>query len=627
MGMSFTVIVPTCGRGWLPRTLRSIRDQEWRAGDEVLLVTDGRHELAQEQFRRSGLPGRCLETPISRNHGASQRNRGIDRAKGDYLLFLDDDDCFTPGAFAIIRAALAGAPGQPHLFRMCFARDGKILWTDNQLRPGNVGTPMIVFPNCRKRLARWRRSNVHDYCFVVDSLALWPPDALVWRQEIIAIIRPHEATAPQEPGSSSGRARFVDHCPYRHSVRGRGKMETARCRLLQELSGIRNSRWSRVGRDACLACCANALPSVEELNPVVGSLLLDIARRVQGQGGVAGCNTSKAQDLEAWAAENLDTASASDTALPRRLTEPCCHLGPAVQPQEGVSDRDVRQGAVFVCLHPNHGETTPEQCSRCRDWSERPGPAPMPLRQMLPLPARRHQPHIREWAVGVTTAPRARLTLGWCLDSLARAGWEDARLFVDGDVEVPRRHARLPVTRHETRLGAWPSYYLALVELLMRQPQADAYLMVQDDVVFYDREDLRGYLEQALWGVVPGSRRLPGAVSLFSPTGCRRSAPGWHAETPPWTWGAQVFIFPPESLKRLAADPIVLAHRFQPGNAGLVDIPGVIGEWAHRCRLPIYCPSPSLAQHIGETSTIWPGARIAGWRRADWFGAEGSSSV
>jgi hypothetical protein len=56
-----------------------------------------------------------------------------------------------------------------------------------------------------------------------------------------------------------------------------------------------------------------------------------------------------------------------------------------------------------------------------------------------------------------------------------------------------------------------------------REPQADAYLMVQDDALFYDREDLREYLEAALWPDGP-----VGAVSLYCPMAYTQPRSGWH---------------------------------------------------------------------------------------------------
>ena len=70
-------------------------------------------------------------------------------------------------------------------------------------------------------------------------------------------------------------------------------------------------------------------------------------------------------------------------------------------------------------------------------------------------------------------------------------------------------------------------------------------------------------------------------------------------------------------------DPIVFDHRSN-CRLGLLGIDIEIGRWAHESRLPIYFPTPSLVQHIGDSSSIWvaPDARAMGNRRADRFSGE-----
>jgi hypothetical protein len=301
---SFSILVPTCGRRSLARTLASIGDQALATGDEVLLVTDGHQPHAAALFARSGLPGRCIEGPASRDYGAAQRNRGMDAAAGDYLLFMDDD-AFAPGAFATIRAALRGAPGRPHLFRMCYAADGRVLWEGTRLAHGNVSTQMIVFPN-RPDLKRWDSEHGHDYRFVVNNMSLWPAGALAWREEVIAVLRPHEG-APTD--ASVGAARVgptgVAECFYRQESRAEGGAEVARCRLLEQISGVEETGWCHVRRDACDSCCRSFPPSPVGLNPVVASLLYGLALRVQERGGVGGCDVFRAADLTSWAEKHL----------------------------------------------------------------------------------------------------------------------------------------------------------------------------------------------------------------------------------------------------------------------------------------------------------------------------------
>jgi hypothetical protein len=166
-------------------------------------------------------------------------------------------------------------------------------------------------------------------------------------------------------------------------------------------------------------------------------------------------------------------------------------------------------------------------------------------------------------------------------------------------------------------VGAWSNYYLAMVELLMRAPEADAILLVQDDVLFYDRQDLRGYLERCLWPTDP-----PGIVSLYCSAAYSRDEPGWHLFDGVWVWGALAFIFPTELARKFATDPIVMEHRHGAGDEGCANVDVAIGDWAARNNIPLHYPCPSLAQHIGDVSALWPSQRASGYRRADRFLAD-----
>src|SRR5262249_53140182 len=170
-----------------------------------------------------------------------------------------------------------------------------------------------------------------------------------------------------------------------------------------------------------------------------------------------------------------------------------------------------------------HSTTSRDACHLCRDWTIQPRVTPAPLEALLPCPSVRCGQPIRRWAVGVRTAPRKPPTLEWSLDSLIRAGWTEPRVFADGPVALRDRHAFLPVTLRESPIGAWPNFYLGLIELLMREPDADTYLMVEGDVVYYDRQDLRAYLEAVVW---PGT--TPGILSLYCPATYDRAEAGWH---------------------------------------------------------------------------------------------------
>ncbi|WP_166822126.1 hypothetical protein [Thalassoroseus pseudoceratinae] len=146
----------------------------------------------------------------------------------------------------------------------------------------------------------------------------------------------------------------------------------------------------------------------------------------------------------------------------------------------------------------------------------------------------------------------------------------------------------------------------------MKDPNADAYLMLQDDAVLYDKENLREWLETILW---PGPNIA--AISLYCSSAYNRFVAGWHQSHTQWTWGALAFVFPNQAVRRILADASIVDHCFQTKRQANIDV--AIGRWARQHKLDIYYPNPSLVQHIGESSTIWPTANTRGKRRANWF--------
>ncbi|HEY2157755.1 MAG TPA: hypothetical protein VGH33_19150 [Isosphaeraceae bacterium] len=353
--------------------------------------------------------------------------------------------------------------------------------------------------------------------------------------------------------------RRVEDCSYRRP----SAEADARCGLLARLTGVADASSCTVGRDACEACCRGFPPSEDDLNPVVASLLYDLSSRIVDRGGVAGCDRDRAVELNRWAAQSVPTE------------EDCRDAPPGLDAGGSTLDR------------------------------------------IVPAPRRRSGPDVRSWSVGVTTAPRAVPTLADCLASLAAAGWKSPRLFVDGDVAIPEAFAHLPRTDRRPQIGAWPNYYLALGELLMRDPEADAYMIVQDDSLFAGF-DIRGYLERILW---PGRR--PGITSLFCSRAYTRPEPGWREFEGVWIWCALAFIFPREAAQRFLADRDVVLHRWSKTRHNLAEIDWRVGRWAADHDVPVYYPTPSLVQHIGEVSSLWKGLRLLGDRRATWFAGSG----
>ncbi|HUY36903.1 MAG TPA: hypothetical protein VMV69_29560 [Pirellulales bacterium] len=284
------------------------------------------------------------------------------------------------------------------------------------------------------------------------------------------------------------------------------------------------------------------------------------------------------------------------------------------------------QGDLFACLNPRihapQGVVSSAVCATC-DCREEPTAgecsAPhgeCPAANDDQAQAARGRRHVTRWAVGVTTAPRARPTLDESLDSLHKAGWGRPRLFAEPCTVLPECRRDLPVSRRDGKLGAFSNWYLGLTELFLREPLADAYLMCQDDAIF--AVGARDYLEQNLW---PGTE--VGVVSIYTPShwskapGVLAESRGFHHVRHGWeSWGALAYVFPNRSLRALLVDPLFVNHRHHGAAEGQRNIDSVVGAWCESAGLAYYIHMPSLVQHIGDTSTIWKSASASGPRRA-----------
>jgi len=104
-----------------------------------------------------------------------------------------------------------------------------------------------------------------------------------------------------------------------------------------------------------------------------------------------------------------------------------------------------------------------------------------------------------KWAYGITTCEeRLATTLPPTILSLAKAGFDHPRLFVDG-AEVAFSRYKLQTTCHVPPLRTGSNWELALYELFCRFPTYDRFAIFQDDI--YAVTNLRQYLEQSPWPV------------------------------------------------------------------------------------------------------------------------------
>jgi len=206
-GVRLSVVIPTPGRGRpLERTLRSIAHQR-AAGDEVLVshdTVDGADPAVRVLAERYDC--RYLEVnPGEHSWGHDQIEAGTLLARGDYIAFQDDDDCFTPDAFQAIRERISElAEPRPLMFK--FMTPWRVvLWEETVIAESRVGGHCLVLPNIPERIGRWTERYAGDFDFIRSTIDLWPngDDDVVWCDNLIAWTRP---TPDEEAWLIPGRA-------------------------------------------------------------------------------------------------------------------------------------------------------------------------------------------------------------------------------------------------------------------------------------------------------------------------------------------------------------------------------------------------------------------------------------
>ncbi len=192
MTVTISAIVPTAGRETLRRTLLSGVGQ-LRAGDEIIIagdITDGPLTDTEAMCAEFGVRY-VPSTKGVHDWGHSQINHAMKHARGDYLFFNDDDDIFTPDAFASIRDFASGLDQPAPIMFKFLSQYRIVIWGEPWIEQGYVGGHNFVVPNKPEWLGEWAPHYEGDFAFIVSTCAKIPLDVpLFWRSEVIAIARP-----------------------------------------------------------------------------------------------------------------------------------------------------------------------------------------------------------------------------------------------------------------------------------------------------------------------------------------------------------------------------------------------------------------------------------------------------
>lgn len=209
------------------------------------------------------------------------------------------------------------------------------------------------------------------------------------------------------------------------------------------------------------------------------------------------------------------------------------------------------------------------------------------------------------WAYAVTTVPsRRKDLLPKTLVSLAVAGFDSPRLFVDGDKDAVswEKEFGMEVSCRYPNVRTFGNWMLSLWELYLRNPTAQRYAIFQDD--FITSRNLRRYLN-----CVPYPDK--GYLNLFTFNSNQRLAPKTeHGGTQDGFYlsnqygrGAVALVFSLECVVELLASRH-MSERPQDSTRGHKAVDGAIVTALAKAGWKEYVHSPSLVQHTGEFSSM-----------------------
>lgn len=160
---SFNVVCTTIGRESLSRLLNSLKYQLSK-DDYFTIISDINHDLVELTLTQTELNSKIKhiknEGDQLGKYGHPLLNRHINNLQGDFIMFADDDDYYTPNAFNIIRKFVK----EKKLYIFKHKWGNTVNWNSKNFEIGNVGKCMGIIPNTGD-LPKFREDVLGDVYF------------------------------------------------------------------------------------------------------------------------------------------------------------------------------------------------------------------------------------------------------------------------------------------------------------------------------------------------------------------------------------------------------------------------------------------------------------------------------
>lgn len=150
----------------LKRAINSVLRQSFQDW-ELIVISDGCDETSKIVSEYADERINCYQIPKQSQWSGVVRNTGIDLAKGEYIIYLDNDDMFGPSHLKNIAAGIEAHPGMDwYVFNdMIPDKDmTKFIERPSEIRKFQIGTANIA----HRKVAKWNEQDdyLHDWNFI-----------------------------------------------------------------------------------------------------------------------------------------------------------------------------------------------------------------------------------------------------------------------------------------------------------------------------------------------------------------------------------------------------------------------------------------------------------------------------
>src|SRR5215210_774807 len=213
-GGTVSVVIPCYNQAhFLGEAIQSVLSQSY-PHFEVVVVDDGSQDDNREVASGYARDDPRVKLVSQQNSGlAEARNRGLAESVGEYVVFLDSDDCLLPGALEAGVRDLEAHPGCAFVSGQyrAVAADGSLLWKPYE-PPAERDGYLMLLQYCFGMPAvvmyrRWVFNEVGGFDSSVDAAADWDLYLRVARRfpvhhhgHVVAEYRQHGTSMNQRPG-------------------------------------------------------------------------------------------------------------------------------------------------------------------------------------------------------------------------------------------------------------------------------------------------------------------------------------------------------------------------------------------------------------------------------------------